>query len=112
MNREDIATTRRRQEALDSLEFEREREEALTSQLEPVIRDAEAWRADVHAFRHMSAEDVETLRRIGFALEAPQEDARARLETKIAELQGMIEDSRSRQRAFERYADALEQARE
>ena len=107
MNREEIAVARRRQEALDSLQFEREREEALTRRLDPIIRDAEAWRADALAFDAMPAEHVDTLRRIGFASKEPPEDARARFETKITELQEMIEDSRRRQRAFEAYADAL-----
>ena len=109
MNRERIAVARRRQEALDSLEFEREREEALTRQLEPIIRDAEAWQADALAFAHMPPDDVETLRRIGFACKEPPEDARGRFEGRISELTEMIEDSRLRQKAFEAYANALGQ---
>ncbi len=112
MNREEIAVARRLQEAVDSLEFEREREEALTRQLEPIMRDAEAWRADEKAFGHMPPEDVATLRRIGFACEHPPEDARARFETKIAELEALVEDSQARQRAFERYAEALRRPEE
>ena len=108
MNREEIAVARRRQEALDSLEFEREREEALTRQLEPVIRDAEAWRADAIAFEGMPPEDVETLRRIGFATKEPPEDARGRFEARIAELagddRGLAPAPAARSR---RYADSL-----
>ena len=55
----------------------------------------------------MPPEDVETLRRIGFATKEPPEDARGRFEARIAELQEMIEDSRRRQRAFEAYAASL-----
>lgn len=106
--REAIARSRRRREALDSLEYEQEREAMLRERLEPIVRDAEAWRADEVALERMSAEDVETLRRIGFVQPRPPEDARARLEARIAELEAMIEDSRRRQRAFAAYAKALE----
>lgn len=107
MNREDVAVRRRRQEALDSLELEREREAALAQRLEPMIRDVEAWRADERAFAGMSVEDAETLREIGFAMSRPAEDSRARIEAQIAELEAQIEDSRRRQRAFAAYAAAL-----
>jgi hypothetical protein len=107
VKREEVAVRRRRQEALDSLEFEREREAALTQRLEPMIRDAEAWRADERALAEMEAEDAETLREIGFLMQRPAEDSRARIEARIAELEAQIEDSRRRQRAFEAYAAAL-----
>jgi hypothetical protein len=107
VNREEVAVRRRRQEALDSLEFEREREAALTQRLEPMIRDAEAWRADERAFAGMDPADADTLREIGFAMQRPADDSRARIEAQIAELEAKIEDSRRRQRAFEAYAAAL-----
>jgi hypothetical protein len=108
VNREEVAARRRRQEAIDSLEFEREREAALVQRLEPMIRDADAWRADERAFAVMSEEDKATLREIGFVLPRPPEESRARIEAQIAELQAQIEDSRRRQRAFAAYASALE----
>jgi hypothetical protein len=105
--REGIARARRRQEALDSLEFEQKREAKLRERLEPIIRDAEAWRADEVAVADMSSEEVETLRRIGFVQQRPPEDAAARFEAQIAELEAMIDDSQRRQRAFAAYAEAL-----
>jgi hypothetical protein len=107
-DREKVARARRRQEAIDSLEFERQREAALTQRLEPIVRDAEAWRVDEAALAHMPEEEREKLRQIGFCQPRPPDDALARFEAKIAELQVQIEDSRSRQRAFEAYARALE----
>ena len=106
-SREEIARQRRRQEALDSLEYEQEREAMLRQRLEPLIRDADAWRADEIAVAGMGADDVETLRRIGFVQQPPPEDAAGRFETQIAELEAMIEDSQRRQRAFAAYAEAL-----
>ena len=105
--REEIARQRRRQEALDSLEYEQEREAMLRQRLEPLIRDADAWQADDAAVAGMSADDVETLRRIGFVQQRPPEDAAGRFEAQIAELEAMIEDSQRRQRAFAAYAEAL-----
>ena len=109
-DREAIARARRRQEALDSLEFERQREAALTQRLEPIIRDAEAWRADEAAFERMQPEDREFLQAINFAQPRPPDEALARFEARIAELEAQLEDCRRRQRAFDSYAKALEPA--
>ena len=106
--REGIARARRRQEALDSLEYEQEREAMLRQRLEPAVRDAEAWRADELALERISAEHAETLRRIGFVQPRPPDDSRVRLEKQIAELEAQIEDSRRRQQAFAAYAAALD----
>ena len=107
--RERIARARRRQEALDSLEYERDREAMLRQRLEPAVRDAEAWRADEAALARLSAEDAETLRRIGFMQPRPPDDSRARLEKQIGDLEAQIEDSRLRQQAFAAYVAALEE---
>jgi hypothetical protein len=108
--REQIARARRRQEALDSLDFEREREAALRGRLEPIVRDAEAWRVDEVALGAMAEEDRDTLREIGFAQPRPPDDSLGRLEAQIEQLEAQIADSRRRQRAFEAYARALEDA--
>ena len=110
MNRERIAIRRRRQEALDSLEFERVRERALTERLEPLVRDTEAWRADELALGRMPAADADTLRRIGFAMGPLPEPGRSQREQQIAEITAQLEDCRQRQRAFEQYAAALAEA--
>ena len=107
MNREQIAIRRRRQEALDSLAFEREREVALTQRLEPLVRDVEAWRADKLAFDRMDDQDAQTLRRIGFTMKPLPEPGLSQREGQIAELVAQLEDCRERQQAYERYAEAL-----
>ena len=109
MNRDEVARARRRQEALDSLDFEREREAAFRSRLEPSVRDADAWRVDEAALARIPDEDRETLREIGFTQPRPPEDALARLEAQINQLEAQIADSQRRQRAFEAYARALEE---
>lgn len=108
VDRDSVTRARRRQEALDSLAFERDREAALRGRLEPVVRDADAWRADEAALAVLGEEDAQTLREIGFVQGQPAEDSLARLESQIAELEGQIVDSQRRQRAFEAYAKALE----
>ncbi len=70
-NRERVARARRHQEALNWLEYEQEREAMLRKRLEPMLRDAEGWRADEAAIPGMADEDVATLRRIGFIQHAP-----------------------------------------
>ena len=107
-SRDDTVRARRRQEALDSLELEGQREAALSERLDVALRDLEAWRADEAAFARMEQDDVDTLRRIGFATKQPPEDARVRLENQIAEVEAELAESRRRRRAFERYAEALE----
>lgn len=107
-HRLEIARARRRREALDSLEFEQQREQALRRRLEPIIRDAEAWRADEIALARLDPEDAATLAEIGFVQERPPDDSLGRIEAQIAQLEEQIADSLRRQRAFEAYAKALE----
>jgi hypothetical protein len=108
VSREEIAVRRRRQEASDSLEFEREREVALEARLEPLIRDLEAWRADELAFGRMSPEDAATLREVGFAMGQLPDQGRAQRESQVAELEAQLADCRRRQRAFAAYVEALD----
>ena len=107
-NRERVARARRHQEALNCLEYEQEREAMLRKRLEPMLRDAEGWRADEAAIPGMADEDVATLRRIGFIQQRPTEEAQARFEKQIAELEAQLEDSVLRQQAYAAYARALE----
>jgi hypothetical protein len=106
--REAVARARRLQEARDSLEYEQEREAMLRQRLEPMVRDAEGWRADEVALARLSPEHAETLRRIGFVQGRPSEDAAARFAKQISELEAQLDDSRQRQAAFAAYAEALE----
>lgn len=108
-DRNETVRARRRQEALDSLELERRREEAFATRLEAALRDLEAWRADEAAFSRMEPDDAALLRRIGFAVTQPTEAARARLETQVGGLEAEIAETRRRQRAYERYAEALQE---
>lgn len=102
-----IARARRRQEAIDSLEFEEQREAALRGRLEPAVRDADAWRADEIALERVTPEEARTLAEIGFTQGRPAADAVARLEEQIAQLEEQIADSRRRQQAFRAYVEAL-----
>ncbi|MFN8187617.1 MAG: hypothetical protein U0R69_11150 [Gaiellales bacterium] len=104
----ELARARRRQEALDSLEFEQQREQALLGRLEPIIRDAEAWRADELALAQVDPDDAATLTAIGFVQGRPSDESLGRIEAQITQLEEQVADSRRRQRAFEAYAKALE----
>jgi hypothetical protein len=131
MDRDAIARGRRRSEALEALEFEREREKALHDQIGETVHEQERARIDRDAFARMDPEDAGIVREIlGEVEDAPEEswaedDDWAELLTDIGEhgspdddapspdeierLLGEIELSRTRQRALERFLDALEQ---
>ena len=109
VDRVEIARSRRRQAALDTLELERERESILQERFEETIGYAEAWRVDEEALARLTPDEAELLRAIQFAeLQAPDEEAVQRLEDEIAEIQQDIEECRRRQQALARYVDALE----
>ena len=121
MDREAITRARRRQQALESLEFEREREAALREQLEAVIAEEEGPRVDEAAFATMEPEDVDIVRdalgaaplgpeealEFGLELDELSDNGGESIEGEIARLQAEIGESRRRQRAFERYLEAL-----
>ncbi len=121
MDREAIARAQRRQQALESLESERDREAALLDQLQAVIAEEEGPRIDEAAFAKMEPEDVEVVRdalgatpwgadeELGFGLEVDDlsDDEGESIEEEIARLQEEIARSRRRQGAFERYLEAL-----
>lgn len=107
---------------LESLEFERNREAALAEQLEEIVVEGEGPAIDEEAFARMAPEDVELVRA---SLESPSFDLfgdeeslypqasednsedDGSLEEEIARLEEEIAASRRRQRAFERYLEAL-----
>jgi hypothetical protein len=121
-----IARRRRREQALEQLEFEREREAALLDQLEDVVAAPLAAEVDEAAFAGMSPEDVAVVREAfdpGFDADAdsefgeelldwtdpePEGDEADELEAEILRLQAAVDDSRRRQQAYERYLEALE----
>ena len=52
----------RRRQALDALEFERDREEMLAVELEDVLAGVDGKRVDAAVFAQMSSEDVRLVR--------------------------------------------------
>src|SRR5215212_1334418 len=111
VEREAIARERRRRQATEELEFEREREAALQDQLEDVVTDHLGPGIDDRAFAAMSSEDAAVVREaIGAAVadeevgeelladwvsddEDGDEDPEAAVEAEIARLEGEIEES-------------------
>ena len=121
MDRETIARERRRRQALEQLELERDREAALREQLAEVIGEQLEAEVDEAAFARMSADDVAVVREALVGVEdetelfdddwlADDDDEEAAAEDaepEIARLQAEVEDSRRRQAAFEAYLAAL-----
>ena len=133
MDRDAIARSRRRDQALEALAFEREREAALRDQLEEVVLEQEGPRIDREAYARMEPDDVAVVRELldeswsadedeeedddsdfllvvddgGVLADDDEEDED---EDEVARLQGEIASCRARQRALERYLEALEAA--
>lgn len=123
MDVDEIVRTRRRQQALDALEFEHSRESALVDQMDEVLTELEGSRIDETAFARMTLEDVDLVRAVldpghdeshedDFDLEAAlasESAAEIRLEREAerVRLEQVITASRSRQRALECYIEAL-----
>ena len=126
----EIARSQRRSQALEALEFERDREAALRGQLEETVTELEGPNVDEETFARMDPEDVEIVRQTlldaghGFEEtvadqdgedwldefridgESPEEERQERL-GEVERLEGQIKDSRRRQQALERYVEAL-----
>ena len=122
MDLREIARDQRRRQALEALEFEREREVALRGALEQTAADLEGADIDEAAFAQMTAEEAEMVRNaIGevgdfeltddFGEEwisfESDEERRAEHAEEIVRLQGELADSRRRQGALERYLELL-----
>jgi hypothetical protein len=122
VEREAIARERRRRQALEHLEFEREREAALRDQLEELITEQHGSQVDDSAFANMSPEDVSVVRKalvgtdespeadeVEVALsDWPDDGAEVDdVEDEILRLEGELADCHRRQQAFERYLEAL-----
>jgi hypothetical protein len=128
VDRDAIARERRRREALDALEFERDRESALRDQVDETVLEEERARVDREAFARMQPEDADIVRDIlgdepeiddgidewddPFAGldDEPEPEDDGPTPDEVARLLGEIDDSRSRQHALERFVEALEQA--
>lgn len=122
MDVDGIVRARRRQQALDALELERNRETALLDQIDEVLTELEGSRIDEAAFARMAPEDVALVREVldpdfdepedeldveeALASESPAEIRRER-EAERVRLDEVIAASRGRQHALERYIEAL-----
>lgn len=127
MDRDAIARARRRQQATEALDFERYRESALLEQIADVVAEEEGPRIDREAFAKMAEGDVALVNEAlagsgsdGDALEVDDgfftdasgfpdgdEAADGNDAEEIARLEEELALCRRRQRAFERYLDAL-----
>ena len=119
-----IVRARRRQQALDALEFERDRETALLEQIDEVLTELDGPRIDAEAFARMEADDVELVREtldptsvtsepdsLELEGESPAESARLRREEQEAErlrLRELVAECRRCQKALESYIQALD----
>jgi hypothetical protein len=126
VDRDAIARGRRREQALEALQFERDREQALVDQIASVVLEEEGPRVDAEAFGRMDPADLEIVRGVlddsgwAFDEEEPGSEADddggvaddAGEEDEIARLEGELAGCRHRQRALERYMDALTAPRE
>jgi hypothetical protein len=125
VDRDAIVRGRRRDQALEALEFERERERALAHQIGAILVEAEGPRVDRDAFGRMEEADVAVVRELleepewtfdaeGVELEDDPDAWPARVdgeqgvdEDEIGRLENEITRCRERQRALERYMEAL-----
>ncbi len=119
-----IVRARRRQQALDALEFERDREAALLAQIDEVLTELDGPRIDAAAFARMEADDVELVREtldpdhvtseeepLELEGESAAESARLRREEQEAErlrLGELVAGCRRCQKALESYIQALD----
>lgn len=124
MDTDAIVRARRRQQALDALEFERDRETALLEQIDEVLTELDGPRIDAEAFARMEPDDVELVREtldpssvapeeewLELEGESPAESARLRGEDQEAERLRLVElvaECRRCQKALESYIQALD----
>jgi len=107
VDREAIARARRREQALENLEFERERETALAGQLGDILIEAHGWRSDRELLSQLEPEQAQALRDAAFEAVPPDEPELAELEEEIVRLEEELAECGLRQRAYERYLEAL-----
>jgi hypothetical protein len=121
-----MARTQRRRQAVEALELEQNRREALQEQLEYVVSELDGPALDEAVFATMAPEDVDVVRPALFGeepepLEEPEDWALdwheatadpepdpAEQEAEVVRLAEEIGDSRRRQHALERYLAALD----
>lgn len=126
MDRDAIVRSRRRDQALEALEFERERERALGHQIGAILLEEDGPRVDEEAFGRMEQTDVALVRELlGDGDSGVDEDGDALMEDpdawlgdddgeppvhedEIERLEDEITRCRERQQALERYVEALD----
>jgi hypothetical protein len=117
-----VARAERRRQALEELEFERGRAEALHDEIARLVVELEGPRLDEEVFARLEPADVELVQ--GSLQDGPSTDdgddewfdpdaddpeaLRAEAEEEIRRLEAEIAASTRRQEAFERYLDALD----
>lgn len=121
VDREAIARARRRQQILEALESERDREKALTEQLAETVTSADGPRLDESVFERMAPDDVTLVREalaeeqldlgeeadeFSFDVDSEEEPGDS-LEDEIERLGRELELCRRRQQAYERYLELL-----
>lgn len=112
-----MTRSQRRRQVEEALDDERGRETALAERLEEVVAEAEGPRVDEQVFQRLDREDAALVREalsLAVGDEGQEDDAEddatdddGWAEEEIARLQDELADSRRRQRALERYLDAL-----
>jgi hypothetical protein len=122
VDRDAIARGRRREQAREALEGERDREQALVYQIGSIVLEEEGRRVDEEAFGRMAPADVAIVRELlddGWAPADDEDVEEAEIwlddggeteeddEDEIARLEAELEGCRARQRALERFLDAL-----
>lgn len=123
MDTDTVVRAHRRRQALEALEFERDREAALRGQLEEVLTELEGTRIDEAAFARMEPADVALVRETLHASQSTPEEEwpeneggsaaeaallqREEREEECARLRQVIGRSRRSQAALERYLEAL-----
>jgi len=116
VDRAAIVQAQRRRLALEALEFERSRADALRERLESIVVELEGTAVDEDAIARLSSEDAAIVRvALGGETFAPlepesDEDRAAQVEAveeEIVRLQEELAASARAQQALERYLDAL-----
>ncbi len=133
MDRDAIARARRRRQAEEALEVERDRMAMLEGEIEDLVTELVGARIDEETYAAMTPEDAETVRELlgappDFEVDedwatddesadeetaeddpgAVAEDPAGEIEAEIARLESEIAISRQRQQALERYLAALD----
>lgn len=111
MDRDAIVRSRRREDALEALEFERQRERALAGQIDAIVVEEDGPRVDEQVFARMEPDDVALVRELlgngGWVTDEDGDEAEESDADEVARLEAEIAECRRRQQALERFIEAL-----